>query len=625
MLQIIINKEYTLQLPDNFEMRIVDENPLFINDRIPVPHTIGFEVETTPDNLAFFGYPNRFTTANITNKYTMEVYHFGSLVMEGELIILTADSKILKLQFINAFLPESAKKKMNQIDWGHYDYGQIDPDAESLDYSDAKYNDYKQAVYDSVHNPDTFVTAPVRLKGVDWEGSNANWGMLNAVRLYLNYYNVNNQNWTFPNTPPEDSGHKYFSQAIFPVLPFPYIHHLISTFFGIENQDNPFYVDENLRRLVSVCFNHKYKSPDNFYTVVSLSNRISRVVLFPLVDDYAVVGGTHIKNYTEQKSFMQAYPFNEFLKNILTLFGLTCFIEKNISFEYNNDLIDSTDIVNLSAYVIGMPEMDYQKAQIYNLNYGEELTDELSETVSPIPTGVLDSLIFGHLGETQELTKSFRVTGTPNLVYEFLKKPVGISENINFQKFIIQSSIKVSALSTPKIEDDEKEVLDIGIAVKPLEVNVEPVWYSHRDFETEYITGEHWVVPVIDNTDLTAPPYIMIDRGLGYTSPFKTNQYRSLLNHHTDPQGFKFCNLSLLINQTDPDGVFLKYHKKIADWHNKDRLKAKINLLLTPLHNKAISNKQKIHLFGRNFFIVKREYSISDKYKIPVTFYLIET
>ena len=116
----------------------------------------------------------------------------------------------------------------------------------------------------------------------------------------------------------------------------------------------------------------------------------------------------------------------------------------------------------------------------------------------------------------------------------------------------------------------------------------------------------------------------MLDAGLNHSLDSTQHVYRYITNHHTDAFGQKKLNLSLLINKTDPDGIFIKYHKKIADWYERNKIRLIAKAIMTPFQLRSITNKHKIHFSGRNFFIVKREYEISNDRFIEVTFTLIE-
>jgi hypothetical protein len=626
MLQIILNKSYSLQLPDGFTMRFIDENPLFLNDRIPVPHTIAFEVDRTPDNLLFFKFPDRVTTNKIFMKYKMDIWHFGSVVMEGEVKVLSVEDTI-KLQFINAYLPENAKKKMNQIDFDELDHGLMDADKDLLLYAHPKYDDYKLAVSNSVSDPENFVTAPVRIKNTAWDGSEASWGLKNALRMYINYYNpIDSDKWNFPSK--SYLGGTWRSECIFPIIPFPYLHYLISYFFDDTMEVNPFAVDAELRKIVVVNFSHINFNVDNFCFMKSHADeRFNEVAVFPLVDDYTPAAGSAL-NKVQHKSFMQDYPFNEFLKQILSLFGMTAFIGKTTTFEYNNDLLTTEEIINLSEFVIGKPIISYEEGKIYNLTYGEEKTEEIN-VETPVPSmGTFANAYLNiiNLTLTPEITKNYKIWGMPNAVYELTRTAKGIPDTANQEQthYVIQCTQKTNALSTAKVDDTEREIHSIKVDVKPLEIGIEHYWNEHFNYTNEYIQKRHWVVPLLTDNDLKAAPRLMIDLGLQPTLYTTAHTYRQLSNNYYNSYGDLAAGISLLINETDQFGVYYKYHRKMAEWYLKDKIKITATILLTALHLKKITNKHKIHINGKNFFIIKREYEMSSDKFIPVTFELIE-
>ncbi len=616
MLEIILNKSFSLQLPDDVAITFIDENPLFLEERIPVAHTISFSVPKTPENMFFFGFPNRPSTARIMDKYEADIYHFGSIILEGEIILIDVKESI-NLQFVNAFMPSDAKKPLNMLDFGERDFGTAQ--IVNIDYDNPMYDEYEQAILDSITTPGDFVTAPVRLQSVQWDGHIAAWGMKNAVSMYINYYNPIDQNWTMP--PVGDM----YANAVFPIIPFPYVHFIIKQFFGDRLEVNPFYDDTSLRKLVMICFNHMNFKTSNFYRAGADGKRF---YVWPLVDNYLALGGLFANKWL-MKNFMQQYPFNEFFKSIISLFGMSCFIGRKIELVYNKDLLLTEDIFDLTPFILANPVISYQKGKIYVLSYGQEKTTETNSIAVPIQGGSVSDAYFNILSST-ELTRNYKISDNPNVVYELTKKAVGIPPSGQDQKFVVTSKIISPALSTYKpIEilygDNAWETYEVSISVKPLENNIEHYWNELFNESEEAINKGHWFVPVLPDTDLKAPPYIMLDNGIQPAISNQNHTYRQLLNHHTNAQGVReHLNLSLLINKTDPDGVFLKYHKEMAEWHKRDKVKMTVEAILTPLQLKQISNKMKIHVAGRNFHIIKREYTLSKTHFIKVTFDLIE-
>jgi hypothetical protein len=617
MLEIILNKTFSLQLPEDVSIPFIDENPLFLEDRIPVAHTVSFNVPKTPENMFFFGFPNRPSTARIMDKYEADIYHFGSIILEGEIILIDVQETI-NLQFINAFMPSDAKKPLNMLDFGERDFGTAQANAADLNYVNSMYDAYEQAIYDSTVTPGDFVTAPVRLQSVEWDGHIAAWGLKNAVSMYINYFNPIDQSWDMPPTP------QMLAYAIFPIMPFPYVHFLLTKFFGDRLEINPFYEDINLRKLVMICFNHKNFRTSNFYK----ANDAGRIFyVWPLVDDYTAISGL-FQNKWSMQSFMQQYQFNEFFKSILTLFGMSCLIGRKIELIYNKDLLLTEDIFDLTPFILADPVISYQKGKIYVLSYGQEKTTETNSIAVHMQSGSVSDAYFDILSSA-ELTKNYKISDNPNVVYELTKKAVGIPPSGQDQKFVVTSKIITSALATDKYEpvdyeEDSMQAHEVRVDVKPLENNIEHYWNEMFNGPEEAINKGHWFVPVLPDTDLKAPPYIMLDNGIQPGISNQNHTYRQLLNHHTNAQGVKEFNLSLLINKTDPDSVFMKYHQEMAEWHKRDKVKMTVEAILTPLQLKQISNKMKIHVAGRNFHIIKREYTLSKTRFIKVTFDLIE-
>ena len=85
MLEIQIHNGVSLDLPEDFRLNMICENPLMLEDRIPAPYSVQFEVPSTIKNLQVFGMPNRIAANGLVKKLPADIIQFGFIVSRGEL------------------------------------------------------------------------------------------------------------------------------------------------------------------------------------------------------------------------------------------------------------------------------------------------------------------------------------------------------------------------------------------------------------------------------------------------------------------------------------------------------------------------------------------------------------
>ena len=131
MLEIIVNREHQLQFPEDITLHFVEENPMFAEDRIPVLHTLSFEIPPTANNLKAFGFPNRVTSKSVVRKYQAEVRHSGVVFSKGEILLIEFQTAI-KLQFKGSRENVNLRTSMRNIDFGSESYGAFPYDPQVL-------------------------------------------------------------------------------------------------------------------------------------------------------------------------------------------------------------------------------------------------------------------------------------------------------------------------------------------------------------------------------------------------------------------------------------------------------------------------------------------------------------
>lgn len=590
MIELIAENRACLDLPDNIEISIVDENPMFMEDRIPAPYSLDFEVPTTLRNLEFFGFPTRLASAQVKRKVPAELRFYSTVIGRGEVLLLE-NEKTLKLQFKGSLEHENINKDLNQLDLGEKDYGtvpnfKIDP---FVQYNSLAFTNYKNGLYQQAVNPSDFVIAPVKLKGVDdWEAMPDFQGIKNAYRQYINYWSTQgglqfSEYWHIQN--------KYHT----PVLPFPYLWKVIEQGFGGQLVNNPFATGD-LKKLILVAQTHKYFDISSYFkTTYSL----------PLLDHYAASGDEQLKFAV--KSFQQAYAFKSFLKNILKIFSMTAFPGNKYSLEFNNDIFDRNIVTKLDDKLTGNLQVNYEDARDYRFQYADYGESDVEHNDTSFTT----SQMFGLF---HNLNQSFEGTFTDNnfkSVFHWKAEMVGANSQLEITSEILRSALAIQKTGS------NRERYEVSSEVSPLDMNLHKTWIQYQN----PVTKRHWFVPELEKQSNAASPHIMFHGGMAQTFE-QDGQYPYLMAHHTDHFGVQRLNTSL--HPEGNGGLLQKFHGKFSQWVEKDKKKVRGLFKLTPLEIKNLNIRDKIHLKGRLFYILKKEYSIKHKGVSLVDIELIE-
>ncbi|MFZ4400914.1 MAG: hypothetical protein ACOYO1_12835 [Bacteroidales bacterium] len=616
MIELIADAKYKIDLPNDIEISIVIENPLFLEDRIPAPYSLDFEVPATSGNLMAFGYPTRPTSRIVKRKVSASLKYFGLIFGYGELILLESQ-KQLKLQFKGSLEHENVEKNINQLDLGEYDFGytgnpyiqgpnistnylKVDYYEPGYSYNPGKWNNYRIYMHNQAINATDFVIAPVKIKGTDsWNGPEASNGIVNTLNQYINYWDPNYNAFGIEN---------YFADSHTPILPFPYLWKVIENGFGGQLVSNPFTVGD-LRKLVLVSQNHKnyifnYLYHEWYDTMLGYERWHKS--LLPVVEEHEY-GMFHLS--IKMKSCMQAYLFRNFLKNILKIFCMTAYASSKYSLEFNNDIFNRNVIKSLDAQLVDELLITYEDGKDYVFTYADYGESNL-KNFEPITNvqSIYDSLMSttpGFQNEHKDLSSGAIFKGEVQLK--------GLASEKRITSEVIRSALSIEKTGS------NKERYEVSSDISPLDMNIHKYWWIN-DNPTDIIPMRHWFVPEIEKKSVDAAPNIMFHGGM--VDNFEHNgQYPYLMAHHTDHFGVKRLNTSLVPGGTG--GLMEKFHGKYKEWMEKDKIKAQGNFRLTPLEVKNLDIRDKFHVKGQLFYIEKMEYAITHRNISLVDMYLV--
>lgn len=585
MLEIQIHAGPALDLPDDFKLNFVVENPLFLQDRIPAAYTVQFEIPATIKNLQVFGMPNRIAANGLQKRLPADVIHYGYIMSRGELI-LTGSDRNPKVQFVGNTLLGDMNKNLNQLELGTYDYGEYPLVASDFDYANAWAEDYVNAAQLAATTGNPYVVAPMKIKDTDWEGEVNTDGVKNSVINYINYFNPFDQTFFLGG----------YTRGHSPIMPMPYLKDIIELVFGDKLESNPFATGD-FAKLVLPTFNHRYFSPSNLigYYPDHMLNWI--IFLNPLVESYDYDENTVMRDFlVKMKSFQQAYPVMSLVKNVLKMFSMTMFTGRNYRIEKNDDIMARTVIRNWDDKIAGTPIVSYEPAKDYVFNFGET-TSVITANVDKYAnlSDIHDAMM-----EVSDNTDTLVQDSSTGAIYKM--NAITVSHFVLTHPRIIRSEVSQSPLCVYYAET-EREKYEVSSEVKPVDLNLHTCW-GETDPELRY----HWVVPEIELKDIKAPPYIMFYGGMNniFGNP---GSYPQLQAHNYDQFGVKKFDFSLLPGGAD--GLISKFHSKFKAWVEKDKLRLKTSVRLLPADLRALDIRDKYFISGRLFYIEKLEFELS--------------
>lgn len=593
MIKVILEGKYNLDLPLNLEISIVEENPMFLDDKIPSPYSLSFEIPPTTNNLQCFGYAGRLTSLSVKKKLPARLFFFGIPFSTGEILLLEIEKNI-KLQYKGSIDSSNVLLPLNQFVSGEYDFGAM----EVLPVAPFSYdqnwwsNGYKTTMQNNAMNPQDFAIAPVRIKDIDWNGNESQLGAKNTLYQYINYFNPVTQSLCVGNP----------SYMHTPIFPFPFVRKIIDDGFGAYLQSNPFATGD-LAKLVMITFNHPRYNIDNLYQTIYPPgvNPTPYDAILPLIEDYSIASGNP-EVLIKMKSFMQAYAFNDFLKNLLKIFSMTAFPGAKYSLEFNNEVMDRDVVVNLTDKLTGNLNVTYEEGKDYNFSYSGVADPEIENSIYMFSNTIkscFDDSMNMNLNAENVFKDQFS-----NQIFLLTAKLKGLQSERR-----IKSEIKASGLYTKPVNTG-KESYEVASEVTPLNMNIEQYWWEDSN-PNDIISHKHWYVPVIEKGGVSEAPKIMFHAGMAATLDNNQHQYPFLTAGNYDHFGVKRLNTSLLPD--GPDGLLSKYHGKYKSWVEKDKTRVKGNFRLTPLEVKNLDIRDKILLKGRLFYIEKMEYSLMHK------------
>jgi len=604
----IFKQNKRLTLSPNIQIGVVIENPMMVDERLPVPYTLTFEAPPTPENLREFGYPDRFG-AHEGNKLFMASesrIEFGPIsIFHGTLSLVEYD-QTLKLTFKGVDFNESLKKSMFGKDFGEVVF---DGSTSLFDWDDpaSYYYHYKNWMNPLAYNthPD-YVAAPIHIKtnnsafrwyynrtdARDQEYTRKTSVYREAKSQYLNCFNPGDQSFLFP-------GSTTFAAPIFPLFRLKY---LINKLVGDRLENSPFDATEMHDVLVPTFF---FKYWDEVATVLLSS---------PWRED---------PGYLKFEDYMPDFPANTFLKTILNLFCMTLTAHKgNFVITSNKDIFARPVKHNWSKKLIGNAIPTSIEGQMYDYgfsdpNYYKPDEEAIIKTVATLEA--MRDATFNLADNDDNYSELFYITETEQYFVKSAFYSSYLSSGNTLYELVVDYEFKGYKEVTPKEEVADQDKFNAKADIKQLYLQPAIYWTGQEDTENK----KFWIVPRWDpqtptDTKKTARQVRPTDLSLLLYAGAKT------VNGKNYPFLSPYKNDNISLKWEGDDGLITRYHQDFKTWIEKPRLKVKGSFLLSALDLNNLAITDKVHLNGRNFFIERIEYTIRHDRIDPANVELIE-
>lgn len=107
MIEFVTYGGITLDINKDSDFSIEYENPIFSDDRMPVPYSTEISFPTSPSNNAAFGYWPGITSPPSRLSVPVSIYCSGMLIMSGKLVFDSVEEGLLKYSFSGSSTSDS--------------------------------------------------------------------------------------------------------------------------------------------------------------------------------------------------------------------------------------------------------------------------------------------------------------------------------------------------------------------------------------------------------------------------------------------------------------------------------------------------------------------------------------
>lgn len=576
-----------LDLPEDIQLTMIIENPFMINDRIPTPYSLSFDLPPTRTNLKVTKWPNRVTSYQQVVELACEI-KFNSITFARGLLSVDGFEGTIKVSFKSVSIFDNIRQKMYDIDMKELTFGTAkpktpttaDPGHWDLDWNDSSNT---AGIYRTTNNrlQDEFVLAPVKVSGGEWRSVQSTIHLievtvittydradLSADDLYLNFWNCKNEEFNI-------------ITANTRAFPFPYLKHVFDKVFSDTLADNPFSEGE-MSKLVLICPYHPkyYQMPGYIY------NEDFEGMLF---DNASGKTASFTPSY-KLNSFMPDIFANDFLKDILKIFCMSLLpYGDRFKVVPNRDIINNPEVENWGHKLIDKLFFKKRDKQVYKYGYSS-VQDEFVEVREDNKVNAITDMYLRELKESDGYIGDFYIKSTG----EYYTKGID-GDGVRYY------NRKATGYGNPT--ETSGNEYDTVSNVAPLPMTIDDYWSELAPKQVGKPALGQWYVPefIGDRMSRQTSAAIMFDRGK--TRSLSGDYYPLLTATHKDALGFSVGDLSLAWE--GEHGLINRFHKEFKEWVEKDKLGAYGEFNLSAVDLKMLDFTKKKSILGRNFYFEK--------------------
>lgn len=604
MLQIIADNTI-LNLPEDIQITLIIENPFMVNDRIPTPYSLTFDLPPTNTNLKATKWPNRVTSYQTVVELTCEI-KFESITFARGILSVDGFEDTIKVSFKSVSVFDNLRQKLYDIEMKKVEFGVATPRTPTpadtrrwnLNWEDPT---NFAGRYRTIHNSENaeFVLAPVKIAGTDWR--KIRWKMafpgvvytlskempdLTADEMYLNYWNNDRQRFDIitDNTR---------------AFPFPYLRYVFDKVFSDTLVDNPFGVGE-MAKLVMVCTYHP-----KYYQIPGY---IQNEELTGMIFDNASGQTAAFFPYYKLNSYLPDVMANEFLKDVLKMFCMSL-LPSGDRFKIvpNKDMINSTAVEDWGNKLINKLYTKKRDKLTYKYGYSA-IKDEFVEIKPENKVDSIQDMVNRPLLETEGYIADL-----------FIKSTGEIYTKSQDDEGLIYYNRKSSGYGSP-VETSEN-VYDTVSNIAPLPMTVDDHWSAMSADKNRPPIGK-WYVPEFIGDRMTRGTSVSIMFDRGKNEGINGTRYPLLTATNMNAKGVQVGELSLAWD--GEHGLLNKFHKEYRKWVEKDKVGAYGEFNLSAKDLKMLDFAKKKHINGRNFYFEKIQVVLELKRIQPAQVDLIE-
>ncbi|GHB44335.1 hypothetical protein [Mongoliitalea lutea] len=616
MIYIRIKNQY-IDLPDDFRVDLIIENPLFLQDRIPAPYTTSSEFPLTAGNKALLDNPDRVNLSKEirTWEYDSAILGFGPRVLYYGIVIIREIRGRISFNFQASDDLSILRKNMNEIEWGIIPFTQgtytmrtnpqwgVGLPSFSVDIPMAVYKAKWESARDGL---EPWSAAPIKTTNIDFPTA-----FDGSLVVYVNSLYGQNQFFnpvanTFGYIIPLElniSG-DVIRYAHSPIYPQMRVHHFLKTLLDLTDERNPF-SEGDLYKVVLTSHWHKMFRND-------LVQKWSGVILD---NDYPAFADPEEEFILKISSYQAAFPSNEVLKGVLNTFCATLFrVQEGPQLvnvvKFNRDIIQDVSFVDWDSRLGSKLVLSRESAQNYLYGY-----DDFKEGVAPVDPEFTVQNITDLISATVDPVTNERlyyIRSTNQLILKKLRpklnsfSPDEFSYEVKHNGFGSAQSdggYRISSVISPmKMQPTENIDLFASVQAKPQLLAYLPIYEGSRSVEYK--------------------PHMMIYWGNIENRLNPPLQLPYLSYHNYDAGGTRLGDLSL---QWDgEDGLIETHHRQFKQWIESDRLLAYGEFIISPHGIKDIDLSQKVMVRNRLWWIKKMVVPLSKKKIDPIQTDLIE-